>query len=69
MSQQDNINKVKSGEMTHLEYLQNSKEFESYKNWCRSHCVEMDERSAEFYFDQTIIPEYDESEIEFEIYP
>lgn len=68
MSNDEKIKKVKSGELSYLEFLKDSKEFENYKDWCNSHDVAVDEKSAEFYFDQTF-PEYDETEVELEIYP
>lgn len=69
MSQIENIDKVKSGEITPLEFLQSSNDYENYRDWCNSHNVSMDEDSAEFYFDQTFNTDYDETDVLIEIYP
>lgn len=63
------IDKVKNGEMSHLEYLNSSKHCKNYQDWCNSHGVEQDEESAEFYFDQCIDIDYDENKVAVEVYP
>lgn len=57
------INKVLKGETSHLDFLKSSDEFENYKEWCRSHGVDVDEKSAEFYFDQTFVTDYNEEDV------
>lgn len=54
MSNKEMITKVKTGKMSPLEYIKHVGEFENFKSWCNSHEVPIDDKSADFYFDQTV---------------
>lgn len=67
MEQKEMINKVRTGELSPLEFLKASDEFKAYKDWCDSHCEEINADTAELYFNQEFSSDYDESEILMEM--
>lgn len=66
MNKKENISDVKTGRLSHIDFIKQTGEFENYKSWCESHGVSMDEKSAEFYFDQTV-SDYDPEDVLMEM--
>lgn len=61
--------KLYDKEITYIDYLKSSKEYQDFTNWCNAHGVTPDEENAEFYYDMTHPMEMADSEVYMEIYP